>query len=109
MEGITVVATQMESTVLGGACLIGVSAICLTCVAIFAYQSGMDSVKEKCFLFLTLIVLFGIMAIGIYYTCKKPIETQKVLIEDSVRFNDFMDYYDIKGQEGDLYIVVPKE
>nr|DAG47943.1 MAG TPA: hypothetical protein [Caudoviricetes sp.] len=49
------------------------------------------------------------MAIGIYYTRKKPTEIQKVLIEDSVRFNDFMDYYDIKSQEGDLWIVVPKE
>lgn len=108
MDGVTVVATQVESTVLGGACLIGASALCLIWVAIFVYQSGMDSMKEWCFLFLTLIILFGTMAIGIYYTCKKPVETQKVLIEDSVRFNDFMDYYDIKGQEGNLWIVVPK-
>lgn len=65
--------------------------------------------KPYCFLFLVLIVVFGTMAIGIYYTRKKPTEIQKVLIEDSVRFNDFMDYYDIKSQEGDLWIVVPKE
>lgn len=109
MDGVTVVATTVESTVLGGAGLIGASALCLTWIAIFVYQSGADSIKELCFLFLTLIVLFGTMAIGIYYACKKPTETQKVLIEDSVRFNDFMDYYDIKSQEGDLWIVVPKE
>lgn len=52
MEGITVVATQVESTVLGGAYLIGASALCLIWVAIFVYQSGMDSMKEWCFFFL---------------------------------------------------------
>lgn len=109
MEGIIVVATQVESTVLGGVCLIGASTLCLIWVAIFIYQSGMDSMKEWGFLFLTLVILFGTMAIGIYYTCKKPVEIQKVLIEDSVKFNDFMDYYNIKGQEDNLWIVVPKE
>lgn len=108
MDGITVIATQMENRILDGVFLIVASALCLVLVAILVYQSGVDSIKELCFLFLTLIVLFGTMAIGIYYTCKKPVETQKVLIEDSVRFNDFMDYYDIKGQEGNLWIVAPK-
>lgn len=109
MDGVTVVATTVESTVVEGESLIGASVLCLIWITIFAYQSGADSIKESCFLFLTLIVVFGTMAIGIYYTRKKPTEIQKVLIEDSVRFNGFMDYYDIRSQEGDLWIVVPKE
>lgn len=56
--------------------------------------------------FLLCLLIFGVFGVGLYETGKYE---YKVIIDDSVSMNDFLDKYEIIDQEGKIYIVRERE
>lgn len=48
------------------------------------------------------------IACGIIFCIRKTF-IQKVKIDDSVSYNEFVAHYTVKGCEGDIWEVIPKE
>ena len=56
--------------------------------------------------FVICVLIFGVFKVGSYETGKYE---YKVVIDDSVSMNEFLDKYEILDQEGKIYTVKEKE
>lgn len=59
--------------------------------------------------FFAVLCLGGLFVCGIYQPDYTGRNQYKVLIDDSVSFNEIAENYEIVGQDGDLYILEDKE
>lgn len=108
MEGITVLSTEVVDKTTGGMILIAASVFIFLALIIGVLYQGIVDGADICVLIVATLVLSFFFRVGIWalnYHCT----LQKVTIDDTVSFNEFMENYEIKGHEGDIWKVVPKE
>lgn len=108
MEGVTVLSTEVVNNTVSGVSLIALSVfIFIVLVLGTLYYGALDAgdiaVLIGGLLAGFIILFFGLSALHSSYTL------QKVLVDDSISFNEFMNYYEVKGHEGEIWKVVPKE
>ena len=108
MEGVTILSTETINNTGSGIILTMLSIFILLILVIATLYFGVVNLGDIVVLIGGTIAFFiiffmGISAIDSDYTL------QKVLIDDSVSFNEFMENYEIRGNEGDIWKVVPKE
>ena len=83
--------------------------VCLVFFLIVGFNVDKDYVKEI-FLPLGLLVGFfgGVLGGGIISTPTEYVTEHKVIISEEVSLQDFIEKYEIVGQEGKMYIVREK-
>lgn len=109
MEGVTVLYSGVVREDLGlGVILIVTGAIIGLAITFIIVVEDSLTTQEKlrmgCCYFL--IVLW--IACGIIF-CIRKTPVQKVKIDDSVSYNEFVTHYTVKGCEEDIWEVIPKE
>jgi hypothetical protein len=97
------IAASFILVVLGGAAII-------TCIQL-GHFDGEDFMGMLIVLVLTFVVSFfvGVTVDKFYPTGEIDHIEYQVVIDDSVSMNEFLDYYEIVGQNGKIYTVKEKE
>ena len=109
MEGVTVLYSGMVKEDFGlGIILIIVGIIMSLAITFIIVMEDRLTIQEKlmmggCYFLIALWIGCGIVF------CIRKTFIQKVKIDDSVSYNEFVGHYTVKGCEEDIWEVIPKE
>lgn len=110
MDGITVLNTYTSFNYLSFALMLYGFGLAFILVFIMIV---MASIKDGEFYPFVTFVSFGVgvflLVCGYNYNKSSPQTRYQITVDDSVSFNDFMERYEIIGQDGKIYTIIEKE
>lgn len=112
MNGVTILNTIKEISYTGGITIWTILVILIFGgLAISLIVIGTFDKDASCFILAIGTIFMGFLLGALSYNHGgQPIETYKyqVIVDENVSFKEFTNYYDIVGQEGQIYIVKEK-